>query len=122
MDGFSTAGAINPSYTPSHVAALRLRDDGRRREPATREAMLMNRMSLCLMLTALCLGACLAADSAKGGDPRAAGVASAPADWLIPMEEASPAFRYGHAMAYDSARGRVVLFGGEDPYKSYGDT
>ncbi len=33
--------------------------------------------------------------------------------WVQQTPATGPAARYGHAMAYDSARGRVVLFGGE---------
>jgi hypothetical protein len=34
--------------------------------------------------------------------------------WIERAPAASPTPRYGHAMAYDAARGRVVLFGGYD--------
>src|SRR5512134_80585 len=33
-------------------------------------------------------------------------------DWFLTLARSSPLSRNGHAMAYDSARGRVVLFGG----------
>jgi IgGFc binding protein/HYR domain len=39
-----------------------------------------------------------------------------------PKDVNSPGGRFGHAMAYDSARGRVVLFGGNSPAGLLGDT
>lgn len=48
-----------------------------------------------------------------GGDPaRVIPIGAAPAEWLLVMDPSGPKSRYGHAMAYDSARKRVVLFGG----------
>lgn len=43
---------------------------------------------------------------------------------ITPAGGVSPSARYGAAMAYDSARGRVVLFGGAYPntYPYFGDT
>ncbi len=53
-------------------------------------------------------------------------VAAPPAapDWVLASGAASPALREGHAMAYDAARGRVVLFGGANEYDvfDFGDT
>jgi len=41
--------------------------------------------------------------------------------WTQP-DVSSPGGRFGHVMAYDSNRGRVVLFGGENPNGILGDT
>ncbi len=67
------------------------------------------RLSAALTAISLCFGASVvsAMDSASAtasGDP----------DWILSMPSPIPATRYGHAMAYDGARGRVVLFGGYD--------
>ena len=55
-----------------------------------------------------------------------AGVAVPPTapDWVLASGAGSPPFREGHAMAYDAARGRVVLFGGANEYDvfDFGDT
>lgn len=40
--------------------------------------------------------------------------------WIQHLAD-QPAPRYGHALAHDAARGRTVLFGGQDPQR-YGDT
>ncbi len=47
---------------------------------------------------------------------------SACADWRRRTSATSPAPRFGHAMAYDSARGVTVLFGGHSTYNVYDDT
>jgi hypothetical protein len=41
---------------------------------------------------------------------------SAPPDWLLVRSPSAPPARDAHAMAYDGARGRVVLFGGANEY------
>jgi galactose oxidase-like protein len=38
------------------------------------------------------------------------------------VADTGPSVRGGHAMAYDSLRGRVILFGGDDGQNSFGDT
>ena len=45
-------------------------------------------------------------------------------DWLLAQGPSNVPARYGHAMAYDSGRGRVVLFGGANDNNSidFGDT
>jgi len=68
---------------------------------------------------ALCILAAVIFATSLGADVRAQD--PAPAD----LAAIGPLPRYGHAMAYDSARGRVVLFGGtEDNFSSsyFGDT
>ncbi|MBI3892210.1 MAG: hypothetical protein HY303_11855 [Candidatus Wallbacteria bacterium] len=49
---------------------------------------------------------------------------TAPSTWgWVRRDGAVPAARSGHAMAYDAARGRVVVFGGQDSGGNYlGDT
>lgn len=42
--------------------------------------------------------------------------------WTELFPKNSPPARYGHAMAYDAARGQVVLFGGNDLNRSLNDT
>jgi len=68
------------------------------------------------------VAACLAADLAPTAGPVAGGPPSAAPAWLLALPETSPASRFDHAMAYDSARGRVVLFGGDSGNGSFGDT
>jgi hypothetical protein len=41
------------------------------------------------------------------------------ADWTQELPAHNPAARYGHAMAYDAAQGKVVLFGGVDSSADY---
>lgn len=43
-------------------------------------------------------------------------------DWLQCFPQTSPAGRVSHAMAYDQARGVVVLFGGSNQQGAWGDT
>ena len=43
-------------------------------------------------------------------------------NWMQKSPASSPAARNYHAMAYDAARGQVVLFGGRDMSTSYPDT
>jgi hypothetical protein len=43
-------------------------------------------------------------------------------DWTEQSPVNKPEPRWRHAMAYDSARGVTVLFGGQDENKQYGDT
>ena len=45
--------------------------------------------------------------------------AQTPANWTRQVPQISPPARYGHAMAYDSAHGQVVLFGGDDGFVSH---
>ncbi|HXI03308.1 MAG TPA: kelch repeat-containing protein [Candidatus Saccharimonadales bacterium] len=40
-------------------------------------------------------------------------------DWTQRIPQTRPPARYHHAMAYDDSRGRVVLYGGEDPWGGY---
>ena len=54
-----------------------------------------------------------AGTEAKGSDGVAV-IARAEIAWRERQGESGPSARSGHAMAYDSARGRVVLFGGKD--------
>ena len=55
--------------------------------------------------------------------PMFAGSSNGP-DWLLARGPASPPSRDAHAMAYDSGRGRVVLFAGanENNFVDFGDT
>ena len=55
--------------------------------------------------------------------PLSAGIANRP-DWLIARPAAGPSARDAHAMAYDSRRGRVVLFAGANEYsrEDFSDT
>jgi hypothetical protein len=46
---------------------------------------------------------------------------SGPAGWTRREPSASPSRRCGHALAYDTARQRVVLFGGHNEYPPYED-
>jgi uncharacterized protein (TIGR03437 family) len=43
-------------------------------------------------------------------------------NWTQQSPQTSPTARYRHAMAYDSAHGQVVLFGGTDVINVFGDT
>ena len=43
-------------------------------------------------------------------------------DWILKSPANSPSPRLGHAMAYDAARGNVVLFGGSSNGPSHNDT
>jgi hypothetical protein len=97
----------------------------------------MKGVGVCLALVAVCVGAGLVqagdftfplpVDRADSPGPanRTAGPqslritdtgstvsASGAPDWRRAMGSSSPPYRGGHAMTYDSARGRVVLFGG----------
>ncbi len=47
--------------------------------------------------------------------PASAGVSTRP-DWLLAQAPSGPTARDAHAMAYDTDRGRVVLFGGANEY------
>ena len=55
--------------------------------------------------------------------PVFAGTSNGP-DWLLAQGPSSPPARDAHAMAYDSGRGRVVLFAGanENDFADFGDT
>src|SRR5437867_10161120 len=64
------------------------------------------------ILFALMMMTPLAADLALGSVQEAAGTPPNIANWSLRMEEASPSASTYPAMAYDSFRGRVVLFGG----------
>ena len=74
----------------------------------------MKLASVCLMLTVVCLGDCLAAGMDQSDGPNASRAYSTNPSWILAMEQASPSARYRHTMTYDDARGRVVLFGGYD--------
>jgi len=52
--------------------------------------------------------------AAAAGTDAAATLVGASAAWRDRTAAASPSARYTHAMAYDAARGRTVLFGGND--------
>ena len=43
-------------------------------------------------------------------------------DWTQKLPASSPSGRKGQAMAYDSAHGQVVLFGGYDNRNRFNDT
>src|SRR5438876_261777 len=72
----------------------------------------MHRARVGLTLIAVSFGVCLTPDSAQGGEPQTARASSTNPDWFLAMEELSPPARSSTAMAFDSTRGRVVLFGG----------
>ncbi len=77
----------------------------------------------CLLLSLLAAGAQAQAVAAPA---QVVWTQSSPVVWTQSSPAISPATRFWHAMAYDEARHRVVLFGGHgNPFAStglYGDT
>jgi len=54
----------------------------------------------------------LVCSSVLASEPGAVAITVGAPDWLLATPAVSPLARRGHAMAYDRAQGRVVLFGG----------
>ena len=81
------------------------------------------RLVVCVLLAAA-PSAVVALDpvSMSASAPGAVAAASDAVVWVLKTPVTSPPAREGHAMAYDSARGRVVLFGGTDGNGPLGDT
>src|SRR6185503_1045324 len=90
----------------------------------------MTRASLSLIFTLVCLGLCLilgvcpSAEAAKGSRAQAftATSTSINPEWHLATVQPSVSARAYLAMAYDTGRGRVVLFGGSDASGVRGDT
>ena len=60
--------------------------------------------------------------ASSGAMPLSSAEAFDPTDWILTVPATSPPARMFHAMAYDSARGRVVLFGGFRVSDYFADT
>ena len=75
-----------------------------------------------LAIAALAAACTTASDDTRGvvGTKRLA--ATLPPTWFDHTTSVAPPARTGHAMAFDAARGKVVLFGGEFGGPHYGDT
>ena len=71
----------------------------------------MRRASVCLCLILVSIG--LTTDLPSGSIAQGR-LLSSSSPWFLAKGEVNPSPRYGHVMAYDNIRGRVVLFGGYD--------
>jgi hypothetical protein len=63
-----------------------------------------------------------AAPAAPSAKLAPAGAEAAEPDWVLRTPATAPSMRFEHAMAYDSARGVTVLFGGRDGSSYFNDT
>jgi len=90
-----------------------------RLDPALARVKSIRAFSTARWLTMRCVGkqSCLAA--AVTWVILGFGTAS---NWTQKFPAHSPSARYGHAMAYDAARGQTILFGGFDVFQNLSDT